>query len=166
MYLVCLQLVWARYPHASKLDPELNDAYRSITGCLRPTNVEELYLIAGIAPPDIRSDVCAREEKKKQETNVTHSLHSQVPAERRLKRKCFLISVRPDDFHAKVICCSEWQHRQNLASHNCAVNLDESIEKGLTRPWTGWRCLNRLCTVVSCSKEQRKRWNYFNGGTT
>ena len=50
----------------SKLDPELNGAYRSITGCLRPTNVEELYLLAGIAPPDIRRDVCAGLENKKQ----------------------------------------------------------------------------------------------------
>ena len=52
--------VWARSQHASKLDPALNDACRSITGCLRPTNVEELYMLAGIAPPDIRRDVCAR----------------------------------------------------------------------------------------------------------
>ena len=93
------------------LDPELNDACRSITRCLRPTNVEELYLLAGIALPDIRRDVCARVEKKKQETNAAQSLHGQVPADRRLKRECFLSSVRPADFHAKVIRCSEWQHR-------------------------------------------------------
>ena len=158
--------VWARSPHASKLDPELNDACRSITGCLRPTNVEELYLLAGIAPPDIRRDVCARVEKKKQETNAAHSLHGQVPAERRLKRECFLSSVRPADFPAKVIRCSEWQHRQNLSPHNCAVNLDESLAKGHTSPWAAWRCLNRLRTGVTCSKEQRKRWKYFNGDTT
>ena len=158
--------VWARSPHASKLDPELNDACRSITGCLRPTNVEELYLLAGIAPPDIRRDVCARVEKKKQETNAAHSLHGQVPAERRLKRECFLSSVRPADFPAKVIRCSEWQHRQNLSPHNCAVNLDESLAKGHTSPWAAWRCLNRLRTGVACSKEQRKRWKYFNGDTT
>ena len=85
--------VWARSPHASKLDPELNDACRSITRCLRPTNVEELYLLAGIEPPDIRRDVCPRVEKKKQETNAAHSLHGQIPAERRLKRECFLSSV-------------------------------------------------------------------------
>ena len=119
--------VWARSPHASKLDSELNDACRLITGCLRPTNVEELYLLTGIAPPDIRRDVCARVEKKKQQTNAAHSLHGQVPAERRLKRECFLSSVRPADFPAKVIRCSEWQHWQNLAPHNCAVNLDESL---------------------------------------
>ena len=43
--------------------------------CLKPTNVEELYLLSGIAPPSIRRDVCARVEKAKQETNEAHSLH-------------------------------------------------------------------------------------------
>ena len=71
--------VWASSPHASKLDPELNDACRLITGCLRPIHVEELYLLAGIAPPYTRRDVCARVEKKKQEMNAAHSLHGQVP---------------------------------------------------------------------------------------
>ena len=56
--------VWARSSHASKLDPELNDTCRSITGCLRPTNVAELYVLVGIAPPDIRRDVCARVERR------------------------------------------------------------------------------------------------------
>ena len=106
--------VWARSPHASKLDPELNDACRSITGCVRPTNVEEIYLFVGIAPPNIRRDVCARVEKKKQETNAAHSLHGQIPAERHLKRECFFCSVRPADFPAKVTRCREWQHPQNL----------------------------------------------------
>ena len=57
--------VWTRSPHASKLDHELNDACTLITRCMRPTNVEEHYLFAGIAPPDIRIDVCARVERKK-----------------------------------------------------------------------------------------------------
>ena len=146
-------LVWARSPHASKLDPELNYTCKPITGCLRPTNVEELYLLAAITPPDIRRDVCAREEKKKQETNAAHSLHGQVPAERRMTRECFLSSVRHADFPAKVIRCSEWQHRQNLAPHNFAGNLNESLAKGHTSPWAAWRCLNRLRTGVACSKE-------------
>ena len=48
--------VWARSPHANYLDPGLNQAFRSVTGCLRPTNVEDLYLLSGIAPPVIRRD--------------------------------------------------------------------------------------------------------------
>ena len=58
--------VWTRSPHANKLNPVLNKACRSITGCLKPTNVEDLNLIVGIAPPDIRREVCARVERTKQ----------------------------------------------------------------------------------------------------
>ena len=72
--------VWARSHHAHVLDSELNTACRAITGCLKPTNVEDLYLLAGIEPPDIRRDVCARVEKK-QESNVAHSLYGQSPTE-------------------------------------------------------------------------------------
>ena len=87
-----------------------------------PTNVEDLYLLSGIAPPDIRRDVCARVEKKKQGTNAAQSLHDQVPAERRLKRECFLSSVRPADFPAKVIRCMNgnagrtWHHTTALST--------------------------------------------------
>ena len=56
--------VWARSHHAHVLDSELNTTCRAITGCLNATNVEDLYLLAGIASPDIRHDVCARVEKR------------------------------------------------------------------------------------------------------
>ena len=56
----CAAPVWARSSHAQKLNPELNSACRVVTGCLKPTNVKDLYLMAGIVPPDIRRDVCAR----------------------------------------------------------------------------------------------------------
>ena len=67
--------VWARSSHAQKLNRELNSACRAVTGCLEPTNVEDLYLLAGIAPSDIRRDVCARVEKTKQETNEALSVY-------------------------------------------------------------------------------------------
>ena len=41
--------VWSRFAHASKLDPALNNACQTITGCLKPTNTNNLYLLAGIA---------------------------------------------------------------------------------------------------------------------
>ena len=100
---------WARSAHAYKLDSELNSICRAITGCLKPTNVEELYLLSGIAPPNIRRDVCARVEKAKQEINEAHSFHGKIPAEGRLKsRNCFLHSVKPANF----IRCSEWLRRK------------------------------------------------------
>ena len=113
-YTVAAAPIWARSHHAHIWDPELNTACRAITGCLKPTNVEDLYLLARIAPPNIKRDVCARVEKKKQESNVAHSLYGQTPTESRLKyRSCFLGSVRPSDFHPKLIRCNEWQRRLN-----------------------------------------------------
>ena len=52
--------------------PELNQACRSVTGCLKSTNVEDLYLLSGIAPPAIRRDVCARMERQKETTRWLH----------------------------------------------------------------------------------------------
>ena len=54
--------VWESSAHAHKADPVLNDACRTITGCLQPTNVENLCLLAGIAPPAVRRSVTAQRE--------------------------------------------------------------------------------------------------------
>ena len=75
------------------------------------TNVEDLYLLAGIAPPDIRRDACARVEK----------------------RNCFLRSVKPADFPPKVIRCSAWFRRLQTIPHRATVNIDESLAKGFDR---------------------------------
>ena len=100
--------VWARSPHAQKVNTEINSGCKSVTGCLKPINVEDLYLLAGIAPPDIRRDVCARMENTKLETNEAHSLYGQPPAERRLKfRNCFLRSVKLAELSPKIIRCNE-----------------------------------------------------------
>ena len=136
--------VWVISFHAQKLNPELNSACRAVTGCLKPTNVEDLYFLAGIAPPNIRRDVCARVEKTKQETNEAHSLYGQNPAERRLKsRNCFLHSVKPADFPSKVIRCSAWLRRLQAIPHRATTNIDESLAKGFDKPVITWRCLNR-----------------------
>ena len=42
-------------------------------------------------------------------------------------------------------------------------NLNEEPAKGYESPWLTWRCLNRLRTGYTGSKEQRKKWEYFNG---
>ena len=158
--------VWARSAHAYKLDSELNSACRAITGCLKPTNVEELYWLSGNTPLSIRRDVSARVEKAKQETNEAHSLHGQIPAERCLKsRNCFLHSVKPENFPPKVMRCSEWIRRTNKTPHRTSVNLEESLAIRHDSAWATWRGLNRLRTGYTCSKEQRKKWKYFDGDT-
>ena len=108
------------------------------------------------------------EWKKKQETNEAHSLYGQNPAERRLEsRTCFLRSVKPADFPPKVIRCSAWLRRLQAIPHRAIVNIDESLAKGFDRPWTTWRCLNRLRIGFTCTKEHRtiQRLRYYEGDT-
>ena len=159
--------VLAISPYAQKLNTELNSACRAVTGCLKPTNIEDLYLLAGIAPPDIRGDLCARMENTKQETNEAHSLYRQHPAERRLKsRNCFLRSVNPAELSHKIIRCNDWPRILQTTPHTVTVNLSESLSRGYDSPWTTWRCLNRLRTGFACSKEQRQKSGYFEGDAT
>ena len=159
--------VWARSSHAQKLNPELNSACSALTGCLKPTNVEDMYFLAGIPPLDIQKDIYTRMKTTKQETNEAHSLYGQNPAERRIKsRNCFLCSVKPADVPLKVIRCSAWLRRLQAIPHRATVILDQSLAKGFDRPWTTWGCLNRLRTGFTCSKEQRQRWRYYEGDTT
>ena len=159
--------VWERTAYAHLLNPELDHACRAITGCLRPTNVENLYLLVGIAPPEIRRSVCARVERTKQIERETHSLFGHTPARRRLKsRRSFLTSVQPVHFPAKVVRVNDWKRRLEEKAHAGVVNLYEDLATGHDSPWLNWRCLNRLRTGYTCSKEQRKKWGYFNGDTT
>ena len=97
----------------------------------------------------------------------THSLFGHTPARRRLKsRRSFLTSVQPVHFPAKVVRVNEWKRRLEEKAHAGLVNLYEDLATGHDSPWLNWRCLNRLRTGYTCSKEQRKKWGYFNGDTT
>ena len=66
--------VWSRSVHASKLDPALNNACWTITGCLKPTNTSNLHLLAGIAPPEIRRQPAERKDYANLPTQGTHYL--------------------------------------------------------------------------------------------
>ena len=48
--------VWCRSAHTKLVDVSLNTALRTITGCLRPTQVEQLPVLAEIAPPALRRE--------------------------------------------------------------------------------------------------------------
>ena len=88
--------VWSRSVHASKLDPALNNACQTITGCLKPTNTTNLHLLAGIAPPEIRRETATRAERPCQSSDSRHPLFGSEPAPTRLKsRRSFLSHVQP-----------------------------------------------------------------------
>ena len=40
--------VWCRSAHTRLIDPTINDALRTVTGCLRPTPADNLTILAGM----------------------------------------------------------------------------------------------------------------------
>ena len=54
---------WARSTHAHKLNPSLHDCCLIISGCLKPTNLDSVHILAGIAPPHTSRTVACRMER-------------------------------------------------------------------------------------------------------
>jgi len=46
--------VWCRSAHTRLIDPSINDALRIVTGCLCPTPADNLPILAGIQPAELR----------------------------------------------------------------------------------------------------------------
>ena len=46
--------VWCRSAHTQLIDPAINDALRIVSGCLRPTPADNLPILAGIQPAELR----------------------------------------------------------------------------------------------------------------
>ena len=46
--------VWRRSAHTRLIDPIISDALRIVTGCLRPTPADNLPILAGIQPAELR----------------------------------------------------------------------------------------------------------------
>ena len=156
--------VWERSTHAKKVDTALNACCRQITGCLRPTPTDNLYILAGIAPPDIRRQVTSMKERSRQIEDVRHPVFNQTPAANRLKsRKSFLSSVDPLATSAASTRVALWEER--ISTHPTATSMalkpQEELPPGADTKWTEWKCLNRLRTGVGRSKVSLQKWGYL-----
>ena len=47
-------LVWCRSAHTQLINKSINDALCIVTGCLRPTPIDNLFVLAGILPTELR----------------------------------------------------------------------------------------------------------------
>ena len=156
--------VWARSTHAHKLNPALHDCCRIISGCLKPTNLDSVHLLAGIAPPHIRRTVACRMERTRQMTGARHQLFHHQPAASRLKsRKSFMRTVTPLDSSASSSRLGLWKDSLTdvPASVKMGLEVAESLPVGSGEDWLCWRALNRLRTGVGRAKTVMRRLGYL-----
>ena len=156
--------VWARSAHAPKLNPALHDCCRIISGCLKPTNLDSVHLLAGIAPPHIRRTVACRMERTRQTTDDRHQLFHHQPAASRLKsRKGFMLTVTPLDSSASSSRLQLWKDSLTDVPSSVKTGLEvaESLPAGSGEDWLCWRAINRLRTGVGRAKTTMRRWGYL-----
>ena len=157
--------VWERSTHAKKLNATLNETCRMITGCLKPTNINSLPILAGIAPSDIRRAVASRTERTRQTMDERHPLNGHLGVVPRLKsRKSFIKCTEPINTTAKAVRLELWRERLEPldASVHLNISADEHLPAGEDYPWTTWKALNRLRTQVGRSRVNMSKWGYSN----
>ena len=145
--------VWSRSSHANKVNIELNKCCRTITGTMKATPVQHLYVLSGIAPPDIRRETSSMTERHKQMTDTRHPLYGHVGAQPRLQsRKSFLtvagIGAQTPSAHRR----QRWLETYE-PNNNGIPEPAEHLPPGSHLPRHLWVSLNRARTGVAKTGE-------------
>ena len=128
--------VWCRSTHTKKLDSTLNNALRTVFGCLRATPANQLPILTGIAPPTLRREASVLTLSRKATNDDDHLLHktsTETPQRARLKSRrpfaehCHQLmrAMSPKDYgsknagrksgrqHTTPGCTDSWRSRKN-----------------------------------------------------
>ena len=103
--------VWQHSIHANKLHPALNQTCSIIAGCMRPTNVDSLHILAGITPLKIRRLVDAQKERLQQIQDSRHMLHDLIQQQKGLERKnfCDIQPLRTSPRSARITAWTDYK---------------------------------------------------------
>ncbi len=92
--------VWCHSPHIKKLDPALNTTLQTVFGCLEATLTNQLPVLAGIAPTDVRSSHAVPRSKGTDVSHLLHKIATETPQHLHLKSQC------PFATHAQELFCT------------------------------------------------------------
>ena len=160
---------WSRSRHTSLLDVSLNCTLRTITGCLQPTPVEQLPVLAGIPPAELhRQAACLALACRAMDPD--HLLHNTITREEtqpRLKSrrpfttsgKDLLSTTLPNEIKAHWIASMwsvEWQPSTSRLREYIISPSRSSPESDLPRQ--AWVKLSRLRTGVGRFNADMWRW--------
>ena len=150
--------VWARSSRCGRLDTELNQSIRTITGTERSTPVPWLHVLSNIAPPSIRREQATTKLTKSIKDNPALPAYSYItrPPRVRLKSRRPIWSVEEKSHSAE----DEWRP---LWTNSEVVNSD-LIRQPIVRvpsfdlPRRAWVQLNRVRTNMGCCNYLLWKW--------
>ena len=155
--------VWGRCAHVQHVDTQLNIAMRTVSGALRPTNINWLPVVSNIEPPQIRRDRATLQEYKK-----AQQLTDRVPIKEILREppKSRLRSRRPFVAEAARLASltqteqQTWEESliEGVPPGHGVVTNPTCPQPGFTLPRHQFVTLNRLrCGQTRCA-ESLYRW--------
>ena len=129
-----------------------------MTGCLKPTSVENVNLLAGVAPPGVRRATISRQERRNQTEDPRHSLYCHDSVNKRLKsRNSF--NVTPLDTNSPAERLRAWTHHLRSVPQKLKSIPSEDLGPGSEVPCLHWKCLNRLRTGIDRCKSDMQNGN-------
>ena len=69
---------WCRSAHTHLIDSVLNDALPIVTGCLRPTPTDNISVLSGIQPAELRRQEATLSLANRSSLDLGHILHGQL----------------------------------------------------------------------------------------
>jgi len=108
--------VWCRSAHARLIDPTINDALRIVAGRLRPTPADNLSILAGIQPAELRRSG-ATLSLGRRAMEPGHLLHSAITPSsavaRRLKSTLSFVPAEQQLISfSDNLCAAQWADHQ------------------------------------------------------
>ena len=157
--------VWCHSVHTRLINSIFNDALHIVTGCLRSTPMEDLPVLAGIQPAELRQLGVILSLASPASHHPNHALHEQLVGQQnvdqgRLKsRRPFVLAVWKllDSLSELVIHVKQWtKHKWNVDYLESISRVRAFIPRvsskplGKSLPRTSWVWLNCLQTGVGC----------------
>ena len=150
--------VWGRCAHVQHIDTQFNIAMRTVSGALRPTNVNWLPVLSNIEPPHIRRDRATQQENKK-----AQQLTDRVPIKKILREppKSRLRYRRPFVIEAARLANRNqteqetWEQSwiQGVPPRHDLVTNPTCPQPGFTLPIRQFVTFNRLrCGQARCAE--------------
>ena len=130
--------------------------------------MNNVHLLAGIAPADVRREVASRVERTKAASDERHLLHGREPQAQRLRsRRSFLSHVQPLTTSREETRLQLWTTKleNDPPPIDMGIPPSEDLLSGSKAPWVRWKTLNRLRTGTGRSKAAMARWGYKTGPT-
>ncbi|KAE9524319.1 hypothetical protein AGLY_015358 [Aphis glycines] len=153
--------VWRSSTHAKKIDIALNTTCRLITGCLRNTPMDKVYLLAGIPPPSVRRLISSKIERGKQKRDTRHPMYGQNDPTSRLKSRKSFLKITEELTETPLLSrLNEWKKLITDTNSKRWLEPAERLPHGNNLDWPVWKTLDRLRVGVGRTKENMRKWGY------